>query len=175
MKKSFFQINMELDTIFQDLENYCIQNDTDEIPEELIQSLTIAQEQQSEKLADYKSYINYLNGNISGIDEQIKDLQNAKKRFKTRIDRLKSVALETVNRFGEDNKSGNKFIETLTGKITVTKSKSVEIIDEQLIHNDFKTEVVSIKINKKEILKFLKDGIIVQGCQLKETESIRGL
>lgn len=175
MKKSFFEINNELNSIFYDIEDYCLQNETDEIPEELIQSLMIVQEQQSEKLADYKSYINYLKGNISGIDEQIKDLQSAKNRLKNRIERLKTVALETVKEYGEDNKSGNKFIETLTGNITVTKSKSVEIIDENLIHNDFKTEVISIKIDKKEILKLLKEGVSVDGCELKENESIRGL
>jgi len=175
MKKSFFEINNELDQIFAVIEDYCIENETDEIPDLLIENLILVQDQMTDKIQDYKSYINYLNGNIEGIDRQIKDLQNAKNRFKNRIERLKTLVIESVNRFGDENKSGNKSIKILTGNVTVTKSKSVEVIDIDQIDNDFKTKITEIKIDKKRILKLLKEGVEVEGCQLKISESIRGL
>lgn len=50
----------------------------------------------------------------------------------------------------------------------------IDIINEEAVPSEFKTEVVSVKIDKKAIADAIKkDGIIPEGCEARQDEHLR--
>ena len=99
---------------------------------------------------------------IEAIDNQIKRLQDLKKVKQNNIDRFKKYVKENMERL-EIQK-----IETELGTLSIAKSPiSVEIINEDEIPNEFKQEVVTIKVDKKAIAdNFKATGEIPSGAIL---------
>lgn len=70
-------------------------------------------------------------------------------------------------------KMGVKKIETSNGNISLRKTpESVELIDEEIIPEKFKTTVQLEKISKTDIKKALQEGEEVPGATLKRGMSI---
>ena len=67
-----------------------------------------------------------------------------------------------------------KKVETKLGNMTVRKNPvSVVIDDESLIDEDYKQEVVTIKIDKKAIKEDItKNGVVVNGCHLEQSTNL---
>ena len=59
--------------------------------------------------------------------------------------------------------------------LKILNSASVEIIDELVIPMEYFIKVETLKLDKKKILKDLKEGIKIPGCELKRKPYIRGL
>ena len=65
-------------------------------------------------------------------------------------------------------------IKTSLNTISIQKNApSVNVLDEKLIPKEFRKEEVVVSIDKKSILFKLKEGIEIEGCELKQTESLR--
>ena len=68
---------------------------------------------------------------------------------------------------------GEKKIITDTGSITIKNNpKSVKIIDENLVPEEFKTEEISIKIDKKALKQRIEEGEEFEGITLEQSQSI---
>ena len=50
---------------------------------------------------------------------------------------------------------------------------SVNVIDEKLIPNDYRKTVTTTSISKKDLLEDLKQGLIIDGVELKQIKSLR--
>ena len=122
---SIFNIQQDLYAIFNSIEE-----NEGELTPELEEALTIKREEFSTKIQGYVAYIKQLELDNKGIKEEIarlKDLQKSKERT---IDNLKKIMAMAINEFGDTNKSGTKFLDYGTGKVSIRKSDSIEVDEE---------------------------------------------
>lgn len=118
---SLYHIEEELLRIFANIE----ENDG-EVSEELWAELEITKENLKGKLDNYIKAIKSWDGDVTIIKDEVKKLNNTAKVRTNRIDRLKKAMLTAVLLFGEDGKSGNKFIELATVRVF---SKGTNAVD----------------------------------------------
>lgn len=97
---------------------------------------------------------------IDAIDIQIKRLQDLKKTEQNGLDRFKQYVKDNMERLGIEK------IGTELGTLSIAKNPmSVEIENENEIPNEFKQEVVTIKIDKAAIKNHFKEtGELVPGA-----------
>ena len=122
---SIFNIQQDLYAIFNSIEE-----NEGELTPELEEALNIKREEFSTKIQGYVAYIKQLELDNKGIKEEIarlKDLQKSKERI---IDNLKKIMAMAINEFGDTNKSGTKFLDYGTGKVSIRKSDSIEVDEE---------------------------------------------
>lgn len=122
---SIFNIQQDLYSIFSSIEE-----NEGELTPELEEALTIKREEFSTKIQGYVAFIKQLELDNKGIKEEIarlKDLQKSKERT---IDNLKKIMAMAINAFGDTNKSGTKFLDYGTGKVSIRKSDTIEVDEE---------------------------------------------
>lgn len=120
-----------------------------------------------EKSADIVKYYKNRDSLIESIDKEIKRLQELKKIGEKKQDSFKNYIKMCME------KMGVKKIETSNGNISLRKTpESVELIDEEIIPEKFKTTVQLEKISKTDIKKALQEGEEVPGATLKRGMSI---
>ena len=120
-----------------------------------------------EKSADIVKYYKNRDSLIESIDKEIKRLQELKKTGEKKQDSFKNYIKMCME------KMGVKKIETSNGNISLRKTpESVELIDEEIIPEKFKTTVQLEKISKTDIKKALQEGEEVPGATLKRGMSI---
>lgn len=119
---NIFQIQQELLDIFEELEET-----GGELTEELEQQLAITQENFKTKIESYANVIKSVKADIAAIDEETKRLAALKKSKQGMIDRLSNIMANSIDMFGETTKSGGKFIDYGTGKISVRNTVKCEV------------------------------------------------
>lgn len=122
---SIFNIQQDLYAIFNSIEE-----NEGELTPELEEALTIKREEFSTKIQGYVAYIKQLELDNKGIKEEIarlKDLQKSKERT---IDNLKKIMIMAIDKFGDTSKTGTKFLDYGTGKVSIRKSDSIEVDEE---------------------------------------------
>ena len=104
------------------------------------------------------------------IDNEIKRLQEMKKRIDNNLDRYKDYVKTNMEVLGIEK------IETPVGKLSIAKSPvSVDILDENLIPDEYKETVTTVKVNKKAIAdNFKATGEIIEGVKINtENKNLR--
>ena len=120
-----------------------------------------------EKSADIVKYYKNRDSLVESIDKEIKRLQEMKKIGEKKQDSFKNYIKMCME------KMGVKKIETPNGNISLRKTpESVELIDEEIIPEKFKTIVQVEKISKTDIKKALQEGEQRPGATLKRGMSI---
>lgn len=117
---------------------------------------------------DFREYVTMcldLSANLAmsceAIDTEIERLQLLKEERKLRSDRLQSAVKLYMEMVG--------IKEIVTDLYTVKIRKNpprVEIVDELIIHPEYKKEVIQYKVDKKAIGEALKSGIVIDGACL---------
>lgn len=108
-----------------------------------------------------------LEGDVDTIKAEIDRLNNLKKVKENRINNIKNYTKECLE------EAGIKKVSTSLGNISIRKTPgAVEILDEALIPTEYKSEVVTVKVDKKAILAELKEGVVIQGVNLKTGTSL---
>jgi hypothetical protein len=158
MKKSLFAIQTEYVRALQELEDFCTENQTDEVPEEIHERLSINQDELNDKLENYWYALKELNGNLDTIKNHIKEMNAKKKAVENNILRLKKYVGEALELYGEENKSGNKFYKHDLFKVTASRSSRLSVVDLELLPDEYKEQVVTVKAKSKEIKEALKVG-----------------
>lgn len=104
---------------------------------------------------------------IDQLDAQIRRLQERKKIIRARIDRVKDYTLTAMQMHGL------RKIECPECTISIQKNPpSVEVFEEKLIPNEYWKQPEPV-LDKKSLLDDLKDGVVIQGCCLKQNEGLR--
>ena len=147
---NLYAINSELALILKEIEL----NDG-EITDTLSGKLEIAEADLMNKSESYISVIKTKESFVSAIDEEIKRLQDLKKKNTNLVSKLKDRLLEAVKIYGD--------FETGTHKFGTRKSSSVEVEDVNSLPNEFKTIKVTESANKKAIKEALSSGKTVKG------------
>lgn len=104
---------------------------------------------------------------VDAIDTEIKRLQEMKKRIDNNLDRYKDYVKTNMEVLGIEK------IETPVGKLAIAKNPiSVDILDENLIPEEYKETVTTVKVNKKAIAdNFKTTGEIIEGVRINSNNT----
>lgn len=111
-----------------------------------------------------------LDAKFNVISEEIDRLTKRKRTTDNRKEWLKSYVLQEMQVIGQDKIEGDILTLTLT-----KNPMSIEIIDENLVPDEFKEQVITYKIDKKKIADRVKDtGEIPNGINvINDKKSLR--
>lgn len=124
---SIYNIQQELLDIFNQIEE-----NEGEITPELEEQLRISKDEFKDKIQSYTNVIHQLEYDLGAIKDEKARLDTIKKSKEKTIERLKQIMVEAIQRFGNTSKSGTKFIDYGTGKVSLRKSESIELEDDKL-------------------------------------------
>jgi len=166
---NIYNLKLELLDIFNELEE-----NGGELTPELEEQLTITQNEFTDKIRDYSKVIQALKNDITAIDAETNRLKVLKDSKKKIIERLTKILIEAIELFGDESKSGSKFVDYGDGKVSIRKSKTVEL-DEDNIKGivDSYTKLVSSLIYNNQL--HIVDGIqqdFLRSIALEHTERI---
>ena len=143
---NIWQIQQDLLDIFNELEE-----NGGELTPELEDRLTITQSEFKNKIENYLCVIKQTESDINACDAEAKRLTALKKSKQNTVDKLKFVMAQAIEQFGDENKTGNKFIDLGTAKITVRKS------DKVIVNDEFATNLVDSTFNEVRSVAFSKE------------------
>lgn len=124
---NIFNIQQELFDIFNQIEE-----NEGELTPELEESLKITQDEFKDKIKAYTAVVKQLEVDLAAIKDEKARLDSLKKSKEKTIERLKNVMRDAIMYFGDTSKSGTKFIDYGTGKVSLRKSESIELDDDKL-------------------------------------------
>lgn len=119
---NIFQIKQELLAIFDELEE-----NGGELTPELEEQLNITQEEFRDKIKSYSNVVKMLENDIIGIKEEKARLSDLQKSKEKTIERLKKIMIDAVELFGDTTKSGSKYLDFGTGKVSIRNTQVVEV------------------------------------------------
>lgn len=132
------------------------------------EALNEVQDEFSEKADNIARFIKELTLTAAMIKEEENRLAARRKSFENRANSLKDYL--------EDNMkvTNQKKLKTSYFTFNIQNNQpSIIVVDESLIPEELKSTEIITKVDKKSILKLLKDDIEVKGIELKQTESLR--
>lgn len=124
---SIYNIQQDLLDIFNQIEE-----NEGEITPELEEQLLISKDEFEDKICSYTGVIHQLECDLNAIKDEKTRLDAIKKSKEKTIERLKQVMVDAIQLFGNTSKSGTKFIDYGTGKVSLRKSESIELEDDKL-------------------------------------------
>lgn len=124
---NIYQIKQELIAIFDEIEE-----NGGELTPELEEQLAITQDSFKDKVKDYTNVIKTLQNDIVDIKAEKARLNDLQKSKEKTIDRLKTILVEAIEMFGDTSKTGGKFVDYGTGKVTIRTTEAVEINEDAI-------------------------------------------
>lgn len=159
---NIYQITKEMQNL-DDLYMSCIDEETGELQDgeilkELQEEIT---KELTKKSTNIIKFYNDIRAMADGTKAEIERLQNYHKILEKKQENFKKLMLYFMEN------TGSKSIQTEVGSITYnTGRESVDIYDTQLIDEKYLVKKITYSVDKKAILKDIKDGLDVQGAKL---------
>ena len=119
-----------------------------------------------EKLLDYCHVIGTFKAEIEMYKAEESRIANKRKRAEKNVERLESAVLAYMTATSTEKKKCGTF------DLRVSHNSKTRIVDESAVDEAFVTLETVKKINRSEILKVLRSGGTVAGCELEYTNSI---
>lgn len=119
---NIFNIKQELLSIFDELEE-----NGGELTPELEKQLNITQEEFKDKIKSYSNAVKMLENDIVDIKAEKARLNDLQKSKEKTIERLKKIMIDAVELFGDTTKSGSKYLDYGTGKVSIRNTQVVEV------------------------------------------------
>ena len=119
---NIYNIQESLLAIFAEIEE-----NGGELTPEIEEQLKITQEEFNSKIKSYTGVVKMLENDIVAIKEEVARLNDLKKSKEKTIEKLKKIIIKAVELFGNNTKSGGKFIDYGTGKVSVRYTEAVEV------------------------------------------------
>ena len=138
-----------------------------EIDAGTVEAFEELQAERAEKLDALGAYIKNLDAEVAAIDNEIKILKARADVKKSKIERLKEYATASLM------KSGDKKFETPRVVFSFRKSVSVDIIDPDMIPENYKSLKIDVVPDKTAIKDALKNGEVITGARLIEKQNIQ--
>ena len=161
--RSLYEINNDF---IQVLENgFLVDEETGEITfkEDALNDLDLEFNQKVDNIACYIKDIESLN---QAIKDEKKALDERLKMNDRKVENLKKYVSSSL-KMRDMNK-----LETARNKITFRKSKSVNVINESLLADEYFTEKITKTVNKTAIKKAIESGLTVDGAEIKENRNV---
>lgn len=133
---NIFNIKQELLAIFDELEE-----NGGELTPELEEQLNITQEEFRDKIKSYSNVVKMLENDIIDIKAEKARLNDLQKSKEKTIERLKKIMIDAVELFGDTTKSGSKYLDYGTGKVSIRNTQVVEV--EESVPNRFVNRYLS--------------------------------
>lgn len=119
---NIFEIQENLISIFEELEE-----NGGELTEDLYEKLNISQEEFKSKVEAYINVIKSAKNDIELCKQENKRLKDRQKVKENLIDRLSKIIISAVEQFGDTSKTGVKFLDYGTGRVSIKNTESVEL------------------------------------------------
>lgn len=135
---NIFEIEQDLLSVFDEIEE-----NEGELTPELEEKLAVTQENFKNKVESYINLIKIKQGEINTISAEIERLNKIAESKNKLANRLNKIIIQAVNKFGDVSKSGAKFFDYGTGKVSIRKTQIVDTNDEliKFIGNDLSREL----------------------------------
>ena len=127
MAKSIFEINKELYALYDEIEEA-----GGEITPEIEEKLELNGQEMTNKVRNITNYINKLKADLLAIKSETDRLAKLKKSKENTIKGLTNLVLFAIKKYGKEDKSGKKWIDWGTGKVTIRKSETIEVNSKKL-------------------------------------------
>ena len=122
---NLFNISAELRDIYAELEE-----NGGELTPEMDEKLAITESDFKSKVEDYANVIKNLQADIIAIETESKRLDGLKKSKSKTIERLQSIVSDAISEFGNTTKSGGKYVDLGTMKLSIRNNIKCEVNDE---------------------------------------------
>ncbi|HAR6219142.1 siphovirus Gp157 family protein [Staphylococcus pseudintermedius] len=133
----------------------------------LIETLQSINDALEDKADGYVAVIKTLEADNVAIDEEIKRLRQRKTSNQNGISRLKESLQFTMESTGKE-----KFKTALNSYSIANNPPSLDVTEESLIPKEYWVSQAP-KLNKKDLLKDIKNGADIKGVEVKQTRSLR--
>ena len=155
----------ELTEMYQNISNLIEEGATNEELEEALESITDNIQIKAENMA---KLIKSIEGNINVLKDEEKRLQTKRRALENKVISIKEYLEEQLKAMNLNKVQGNLFT------VSIQKNpQSVNILNEDLIPEQFKVTKTTTSIDRKELLAALKEGREIEGAEIKQTESLR--
>ena len=154
----------ELKNSYQQVYDLIAEQEDEQILKDTLSSINDAIE---DKADGYVAVIKSLEADNNAIDEEIKRLRQRKTSNQNGVKRLKESLQEVMEQTGKE-----KFKTALNSYSIANNPPSLDVTDESLIPKQYYIEQKP-KLDKKELLKAVKDGLEIKGVELKQSRSLR--
>ena len=136
------------------------EEDKKEVEKELIELL----QRKSQNLIGYTRNIELT---IEAMKSEEKRISEQRKAMENKLEKFKEYVKECMEQ------NGFTKIETTLGTLSIAKNPiSVEIYDEKQIPDEYKTKVVTVKVDKTAIKKAIKEtGEIIPGAKIIDNKT----
>lgn len=124
---NIYNIEKDLLSIFDELED-----NEGELTPELEEKLIIKQDEFKAKIKSYSNVIKMLECDIKAIKEEKDRLNNLQKSKEKTIERLKKIMIDAIEMFGNSTKTGGKYIDYGTGKVSMRNTQAVEVEEDSV-------------------------------------------
>lgn len=120
----------------------------------------------AEKLESYCKVIKQLEADAEMLKAEKDRIDKKKKTVENSIDRMKKAVSDFMNAQGTKKATAGTFT------VALSESKAVKVVDENKVPKMYFIEQ-DPKLDKKTILKLLREGETVEGCELQTNEGVR--
>jgi hypothetical protein len=120
-----------------------------------------------QKAENYALVMKNLEGNVMGLDAEIKRLQAMKKSVESNIDYMKDRLSDMLTA------AEKKKFKTDHFAFSFRKSESVSVVDQTLLPGDYIKVKVTELVDKTEIKKAIKAGEIIPGAELIQKQNLQ--
>ena len=127
MAKSIFDIDKELYALYDEIEEA-----GGEITPEIEAKLELNGQEMTNKVRSITNFINKLKADLLAIKSETDRLAKLKKSKENTIKGLTNLVLFAIKKYGKEDKSGKKWIDWGTGKVTIRKSETIEVNSKKL-------------------------------------------
>ena len=157
---NLFELTENYVKFFTEFEN------ADEVTEEMQEMADNLNVEIEEKCDNYAKMIRNLEADVEAYKNQEKQFNEKRKTTENKIAWLKKNLQASMEQ------TGRKKVKTGLFAISIQKNKpSLDITSEENIGDEYYK--VERTLNKRDLLNDIKEGLIVDGVEIKQTESLR--
>ena len=143
--------------------------DNPDIPEEmLVEALDGIKEEFTAKADNVVRFIKSIEGDCETLKKEEKRLSEKRKALENKANRMKQYLEDNMRLTGN-----TKFKTAFYSYSIQANPPSVDISNEDLVPDTYKTVETIVKIDKKQLLADIKSGLEIEGASLKQGSSLR--
>jgi predicted nuclease with TOPRIM domain len=134
---------------------------------ELEQALQITEQELEVKAVNYARVCLALDSKVKSIDDEIKRLQDRKKKFEKSGEMLEERLKGAMDQFGLQR------LESDLISLSFRKSESVEVFSPEVVPEQYYVEKTTKTVSKELIKAAIKEGCIVAGAKLVTKQNLQ--
>lgn len=162
---NLYQLTNEVEELFNKLVESS--NEDGEVDAEIQNALMVSEQEFDKKAIAVATVQRRFEAEAQMIDEEIKRLQDLKKRATNNAERLKNNLSEACLRLGKDK------IDGISAKISFRLSTKTVVENENELPEEYFNITITKKPNLTKIKESIQNGIEIKGARLEEFKNIQ--